>query len=103
MDPLAWWHGHRKTYPRLSRMAIGYLTIPAMFINVECIFSRGQLLLSHVRSRLSAQSTRALLHVGLWSQLGLVKDTDILSVSSLPDVNDEDVVLDDRWDSIILE
>lgn len=31
-DPIAWWHGHRKTYPRLSRMALDYLTIPGMFL-----------------------------------------------------------------------
>lgn len=30
-DPIAWWHGHRKTYPHLSRMALDYLTIPGMF------------------------------------------------------------------------
>jgi hypothetical protein len=75
--------------------------VPAPSVNVEHIFSRGQLLLSHVQSRLSAQSTCTLLCIGLWSQLGLVKDTDILSVSSLPDVNDEDAALDDGW--IILE
>lgn len=30
-DPIAWWHGHRKTYPHLSRMALDYLMIPGMF------------------------------------------------------------------------
>jgi hypothetical protein len=33
MDPLAWWHGHRKTYPRLSQMAMDYLTIPGVFVS----------------------------------------------------------------------
>lgn len=28
MDPVAWWHENRRTYPNLSRMAISYLTIP---------------------------------------------------------------------------
>lgn len=27
-DAVAWWHEHRSTYPRLSRMALDYLTIP---------------------------------------------------------------------------
>jgi hypothetical protein len=31
VDVIAWWHGHRKTYPCLSRMALDYLTIPGMF------------------------------------------------------------------------
>jgi hypothetical protein len=30
-DPIAWWHGHHKTYPHLSRMALDYLMIPGMF------------------------------------------------------------------------
>jgi hypothetical protein len=77
--------------------------VPAMSIDVERIFSHGRLLLLHVQSRLTAQSTYALLCIGLWSQLGLVKDTDILSVSTLSDVNDEDKALDDLWDNIILE
>jgi hypothetical protein len=59
------------------------------------------LLLSHVQSRLLTQSTRALLCVGTWSLLGLVKDEDIFWVASLPDV-DEDVEMDDSWDKILL-
>jgi hypothetical protein len=27
-DVLLWWHEHKATYPRLSRMALDYLTIP---------------------------------------------------------------------------
>ena len=27
-DPMAWWHKHRQVYPRLSRMALDYLSIP---------------------------------------------------------------------------
>ena len=27
-DAVAWWHEHRSTYPRLSRMALDYLAIP---------------------------------------------------------------------------
>ncbi|KAG2079838.1 ectomycorrhizas secreted protein, partial [Suillus discolor] len=50
---------------------------------------------------LSAQTTRALLCVGLWSQLGLVKDRDIHSTASLPDIEAEEE-LQDGWDSIVL-
>ena len=28
-DAIAWWHIRRSTYPRLSRMALDYLTIPS--------------------------------------------------------------------------
>ena len=74
-DPLDWWYKQCRTYPQLSRMALDYLTIPGEFycrpplfvlwidfitatsIDVEWLFSHGHLLLLHVRSRLSAQST----------------------------------------------
>jgi hypothetical protein len=75
----------------------------ATSVDVERIFSRGRLLLSHVRNRLSVETTRALLCIGLWSQLGLVKDKDIDTVASLPDVVEEDETLDDGWDSILLD
>ncbi|KIM54667.1 hypothetical protein SCLCIDRAFT_136230, partial [Scleroderma citrinum Foug A] len=60
-DLLDWWCKHHCTYPQLSHMALDYLTIPATSIDVEWLFSRGRLLLSHVCSQLSAQSTCALL------------------------------------------
>ncbi|KAF8264794.1 hypothetical protein EI94DRAFT_1591625, partial [Lactarius quietus] len=49
----------------------------ATTIDVECIFSQGRLLLSHIRSRLSVQSTCTLLCLGAWCQLGLVKSSEI--------------------------
>jgi hypothetical protein len=108
---------HRTTYPCLSRMALDYLTIPgvhffsftttlnvvfiATSVDVERIFSRGCLLLSRIRSRLSTQTTRALLCLGCWSQLGLVKDKDVLPVARLPDVEGDEKELKDGWDSIV--
>ncbi|KAG1799130.1 uncharacterized protein BJ212DRAFT_1288346, partial [Suillus subaureus] len=67
------------------------------------LFSRGQLLLSHVRSHLSAQSTHALLCLSFWSKLNLVKTDDIVSVSSLPDIKGDEQELNDGWDQIIVE
>ena len=59
-------------------------------------------MLSHVHGRLSAQLTQALLCLGSWSLLGLVKDTDVLAVAVLDDVEgDEELELDDGWDSIL--
>jgi len=98
-------------------MALDYLTIPgvhffsftttlnvvfiATSVDVERIFSRGCLLLSRIRSRLSTQTTRALLCLGCWSQLGLVKDKDVLPVARLPDVEGDEKELKDGWDSIV--
>jgi len=101
-------------------MALNYLSIPGMFfsyipahsnvlchhttatsVNVECIFSSGQLLLSHVHSCLSTQLIRALLCLGSWSLLDLVKDEDVMPVAHLPDIEDEEDI-NDGWDCIIL-
>jgi hypothetical protein len=59
-------------------------------------------LLSHVRNRLSVQSTRALMCLGAWSLMGYVKDIDLKAVTILPDLQEgeEEEPLDDNWDLI---
>ena len=74
----------------------------ATSIDVERLFSHGQLLLSHVRSRLSAQTTRSLLCLGTWSTLGLVDDSNVKKVMELQDAEGKDVILADGWDKIII-
>jgi hypothetical protein len=70
---------------------------------VERVFSRGRLILSHVRSRLSAQTTRALLCLGSWSLLGYIKDSDVEAVARMPDVEGNvEEELEEGWDSILL-
>lgn len=70
---------------------------------MERVFSRGRLILSHVRSRLSAQSTRALLCLGSWSLLGYIKDSDVEAVARMPDIEgDVEEELEEGWDSIVL-
>ena len=74
---------------------------PATSVDVECIFSHGRLLLSHVRSRLSAQSTQALLCLGSWSLAGMVKDEDVSKVAVMADVEgDDELELEEGWDTI---
>ena len=69
--------------------------------DVECTFSQGHLLLSHVCICLSVQSTWTLLCVGVWSLLGYVKDNDIKAVTILPEVDsDEEGQLPENWNSI---
>jgi hypothetical protein len=75
-------------------MARDYLSIPGMSehelfltcvtllrflattVDVKQVFSMGRLLLPYVHSRLSVQSTCALMCLGSWSLLGLVDDAD---------------------------
>ena len=70
-------------------------------MDVERTFSQGRFLLSHVRSRLSVQSTRAVLCVGVWSVMGYVKDYDVKTAVVLPEVDGEEEELAQNWDSII--
>ncbi|KAJ3513591.1 hypothetical protein NLJ89_g2860 [Agrocybe chaxingu] len=104
-DPFAWWYERRTMYPHLHRMALDYLCIPATSVDVERVFSQGRLLLSHVRSRLSVQSTRALICLGCWSNLGYVKDADVKAVTVLPEVpaGEEEEELAAGWDAIKLD
>ena len=120
-DGLRWWHERKPLYPHLYRMALDYLSIPsyfflllylqwtsywyiynitAMSIDVKRTFSQGQLLLSHVRSHLSVQSTWALLCIGVWSLMGYVKDEDVKAAAVLPEVNGEEEELATDWDSL---
>ena len=67
------------------------------------MFSKGWILLSHVRNRLSVESTQALMCLGAWSLMGYVKDNDVKSVTVLPDVEgEEEEPLAENWDSIII-
>jgi hypothetical protein len=86
-----------------SHIIICLIYLLATSVDVEHIFSHGRLILSHVRSRLSAQSTRALICLGSWSLLGLVKDSDVMAVTVLPEVEeDEEPELEKGWDHINL-
>jgi hypothetical protein len=103
-SPLLWWHQNSHVYPRLSRMALDYLSIPSTTVDVERTFSQGRLVLSHVRSRLSIQSTRALMCLGSWSRAGFAPPKKMAMVlSPMADVpDDEDEWLDYGWDSLAL-
>ena len=114
-----WWYERKHIYPRLSRMAMDYLSIPgkhslfvvngfphpdinltATSVAVERTFSQGRLVLSHVRSRLCVQSTHALLCVGVWSVLGYVKDSDVKAAAVFPEVDGKEDELTEDWDSL---
>jgi hypothetical protein len=76
------------------------ILILATSVNVERVFSKGRILLSHLRSRLSVQSTRALMCVGEWSSKGFVKSKDIDVAMEVPEVEGEEDDLKEEWDVI---
>ena len=81
------------------------LKVPvATSVDVERTFSKGHILLSHLRNRLSVESTCALLCLGEWSLLGYVRDSDVKAETLQPPIEGEESLdeLEDGWDAIIL-
>ncbi|KIL64547.1 hypothetical protein M378DRAFT_48155, partial [Amanita muscaria Koide BX008] len=78
--PLKWWRSKQQVYPRLSLMALNYLSIPATSVDVERVFSKGRLVLSHVRNRLSAETMRAIMCLGAWTQANLITKKDVVDI-----------------------
>ena len=72
----------------------------ATSVNVERVFSKGRLVLSHIRNRLTVASTRALMCLGAWSKLGLVRDADLLAAATLPEVKEDEEEFNVGWDYI---
>lgn len=64
----------------------------------------GRLLLSHIRNRLSAQTSRALLCLNSWSKMGLVKDEDVTEITQGPESAEDEtaaeIELAAGWDQI---
>ncbi|KAF5382000.1 hypothetical protein D9615_004201 [Tricholomella constricta] len=101
VDALKWWVSKRGIWPNLSTMALDYLSIPATSTDVERVFSRGRILLSHTRNRLSPHTTRALMCLGGWSLLGLVRDSDIKAVTTLADVDKDKDEAPEDWEGFL--
>lgn len=77
---------HPRYVFNVSHLRFILILCAATSVNVERLFSRGRLVLSHTRSRLSVTSTRALLCLGSWSLMGLVKDEDVTAVAGMDEV-----------------
>ena len=86
-----------------SDLILTWMVFEATTVDVERVFFRGRQVLPFVRSRLSAQSTCALMCIGSWSLLGLIKDSDIKAALELDLVNGQEEELAAGWDSITKE
>jgi hypothetical protein len=58
-----------------------------MSVDVEHLFSHGQLVLSHTWSPLSVASMHALLCLSSWHWLDLVRDEDVKAIARLDEVD----------------
>lgn len=74
----------------------------ATSVDVECVFSKGQLVLSYIHNHLSVESTRALMCLRAWIKLDLISKEDIRSAANLPDVKkgeeDSEAEAEDEFD-----
>ena len=59
---------------------------------MERVFSGGWLLLTHTRSALSSELTRAVLCLHQWSEIDLVRDDDLEVAARLEELDGEDSV-----------
>ncbi|KAJ1303611.1 hypothetical protein OPQ81_011795 [Rhizoctonia solani] len=63
-----------ETKPRLARMALDYLTAPAISVDVERAFSAGRLTINHLQHNMSPGTFEAKMTVGSWYDTPLLPD-----------------------------
>ncbi|KAF7969646.1 hypothetical protein HWV62_26741 [Athelia sp. TMB] len=63
--------------PRLSRMALDFLTAPTSSVDAERAFSVGRLQVNHLQHNMSSQSFKAQMALGAWAGGPLLPDLDL--------------------------
>jgi hypothetical protein len=72
-NPIQYWLLRRRQYPRLSRMAIDLLSIPAMSSEPERIFSLAGYMVTAQRGRLQADIIGAAQCISSWERSGAIQ------------------------------
>ncbi|PHH70448.1 hypothetical protein CDD83_5434 [Cordyceps sp. RAO-2017] len=75
-DPREYWHAQRFKYPRLSRMAMDFMTVQAMSAECERLFSAAGRMVTPLRSRLEASTIAICQGLRSWLQAGIVEEVD---------------------------
>ncbi|KJZ69742.1 hypothetical protein HIM_10853 [Hirsutella minnesotensis 3608] len=75
-DPREYWHAQRFKYPRLSRMAMDFMTVQAMSAECERLFSAAGRMVTPLRSRLEASTIAICQVLRSWLQAGIVEEVD---------------------------
>jgi hypothetical protein len=89
-DPLQYWISKATDYPRLSRMALDVMTVPAMSAECERLFSAVGLMATSLRSRLDASTIGLIQVLRSWLRAGLMESLD-------------EVLTDDGWLETLLK
>ena len=72
-NPIQWWQSMRKQRPRLSRMALDLLSIPAMSAKAERIFSHGGNIIRPNRASLKPNTVAAVICLKQWDSEGVIE------------------------------
>lgn len=80
-DVFQYWYERRHKYPRLSRMALDFLTIPAMSSECERLFSSAGRMMTQQRTSLAAAMVSMCQALRSWYRSGIARDMDTLLVS----------------------
>lgn len=75
-DPIQYWHDLQFKYPRLSRMALDFLTIQPMSAECERLFSAAGLMVTTQRNRLEAHTIGICQALRSWLRAGIIDDLD---------------------------
>ncbi|KAM3465658.1 hypothetical protein MY5147_009220 [Beauveria neobassiana] len=75
-DPISYWGTKQSRYPRLSRMALDFLTIQPMSAECERLFSAAGKMISSLRTDLDAEIIGICQVLRSWYRAGLIKDLD---------------------------
>ncbi|KGQ02732.1 hypothetical protein BBAD15_g12049 [Beauveria bassiana D1-5] len=75
-DPREYWHAQRFKYPRLSRMAMDFMTVQAMSAECERFFSAAGRMVTPLRSQLESSTIAICQVLRSWLQAGIVEEID---------------------------
>ena len=75
-DPIEYWHDRRFKYPRLSLMALDFLTVPSMSAECERLFSAAKRMVVASRRNLDADVISLCQVLRSWYRAGIIKDLD---------------------------
>jgi hypothetical protein len=76
-DPLAYWSSKQERYPRLSRMAMNFMTIQPMLAKCERVFSAAGRMMTSMRARLDASIIGICQILRFWYKADVLPKTDL--------------------------
>ncbi|OBS17235.1 hypothetical protein FPOA_12262 [Fusarium poae] len=91
-DPLEYWHAQRFKYPRLSRMAVDFMTVQPMSAECERLFSAAGRMVTPLRNQLEASTIAICQVLRSWLQAGIVEEVDPMLLDKVNDTMGEDSV-----------